>query len=93
MWPDNVMEAVDLGRSALLLATKLSLPLLLVGLVVGLAISILQAATQVQEQTLSFVPKILAVVATLFLLLPWFLAELIEYTEDLFIHMGEFFLR
>ncbi len=93
MWPDPVMEAVDLGRSALFLATKLSLPLLIVGLVVGLAVSILQAATQIQEQTLSFVPKILAVVATLFILLPWFLIELIDYTEDLFIHMGGFFLR
>ncbi len=93
MWSDPVMEAVDLGRSALWLSFKLSMPLLLVGLVVGLGVSILQAATQVQEQTLSFVPKMIAVVAALFFLLPWFLLEMIEYTEDLFIHMGGFFLH
>lgn len=93
MGADPVLEAVDIGRTALMLAIKLSLPLLVVGLVVGLFVSILQAATQIQEQTLSFVPKILAVVATLFIMLPWFLNELIDYTEDLFLHMGEYFLR
>lgn len=93
MGSDPVMEAVDLGRAALFLSIKLSLPLLLVGLVVGLVVSILQAATQVQEQTLSFVPKILAVVATLFILLPWFFSEMIEYTEDLIVNMGSLFLH
>lgn len=80
---DPVLEAVGWGREALVLTLKLSLPLLMIGLVVGVAVSILQAATQVQEQTLSFVPKIIAVVAALFIALPWFLTQLIEYTERL----------
>ena len=62
MGPDYVQTAVDMGREAMLVTLKLSMPLLMVGLVVGLVISVLQAATQVQEQTLSFIPKILAVV-------------------------------
>ncbi|MDQ7778496.1 MAG: flagellar biosynthesis protein FliQ [Planctomycetota bacterium] len=81
MGADPVLEAVAIGRDALLLAMKLSLPLLLVGLIVGVIVSIMQAATQVQEQTLTFVPKIIAVVAALFVALPWFLTQLIVYTE------------
>ena len=80
---DPVLQAVGWGREAIILTLKLSLPLLLIGLVVGVVISILQAATQVQEQTLSFVPKIVAVVGALFIGLPWFLTQLIEYTQKL----------
>jgi flagellar biosynthetic protein FliQ len=83
--------AVDLGREALMVALKLALPLLLVGLVVGVVISILQAATQVQEQTLTFVPKMFAVVGTLFILMPWFLTVLVEYTHELVRDMGTWF--
>ena len=83
--------AVDLGREALLVAVKLSLPVLLSGLVVGTLISIVQAATQVQEQTLSQVPKTFAVAAVVFLALPWLLAVLVEYTTSLVTGMGGFF--
>lgn len=84
---DPVLQAVGWGREALLLTLKLSLPLLMIGLIVGVLVSILQAATQVQEQTLSFVPKIVAVVAALFVGLPWFLTQVIEYTERLLTDM------
>jgi flagellar biosynthetic protein FliQ len=83
--------AVDLGREALLVAVKLSLPILLAGLVVGALISVVQAATQVQEQTLTQVPKTFAVAAVLFIALPWFLAVLVEYTTTLVANMGGFF--
>ncbi len=91
MVPDDMLQAIELGREALWLTLKLSLPLLLVGLVVGLVVSVLQAATQLQEQTLSFIPKIVAVVAVLFIALPWFLSQVIEYSEELFLKMGSLF--
>ena len=91
MPPDDLQVAVDLGREALVLTLKLSLPLLLVGLLVGMLVSILQAATQIQEQTLTFLPKILAVVATLFVIFPWLLSEIIDYTSSLVLHMGQLF--
>lgn len=83
--------AVDLGREALLLAAKLSLPVLLAGLVVGAVISVLQAATQVQEQTLNQVPKMFAIAAVLFVAMPWLLATLVEYTQELVKGMGTWF--
>jgi flagellar biosynthetic protein FliQ len=92
MPPDDMHVAVDLGREALLLSLKLSLPLLVVGLLVGVLVSIVQAATQVQEQTLTFLPKILAVAATLFAVLPWLLGELSDYTTALIRDMGRIFL-
>lgn len=84
-------QAVDVGRQALLVAVKLSLPLLLAGLIVGSLISLLQAATQVQEQTLNQVPKMFAIAATAFLALPWMLAVLAEYTRGLVTGMGTWF--
>ena len=92
MGSDHVQTAVDLARQAIWITILLSMPLLLVGLAVGLVISVLQAATQIQEQTLSFLPKILAVVAVLFGLLPWLLIQMMEYTTTLFMEMGRMFL-
>ena len=66
-------------------------PLLAVGLIVGLSVSIVQAVTQIQEQTLSFIPKILAVVGTLLLLMPWMLAVIVEYTRGLLLRLPENF--
>lgn len=87
----DLQQAVDIGRQALLVAVKLSFPVLLVGLVVGIIISILQAATQIQEQTLTFVPKMIAVVATLFIIMPWLLTVLMDYTQELMLEMGKWF--
>jgi flagellar biosynthesis protein FliQ len=84
---DLIQTAVDLSRRALMITLELSLPVLLVGMVVGFAISLLQAVTQIQEQTLSFIPKILAVAATLFLTLPWMLNVLVDYTREVILQM------
>jgi len=83
--------AVDLGREALWVAVKLSFPILLSALVVGALISVLQAATQLQDQTLNQVPKMFTVAAVVFVALPWILAALAEYTQDLVGGMGMWF--
>lgn len=74
---------VELSTQALELALRVALPLLLVGLVVGVAVSIFQAVTQIQEQTLSFIPKILALAGVLIVAGPWMLNQLLSYTTDL----------
>jgi flagellar biosynthetic protein FliQ len=74
---------VDLARQAILTALLLAGPLLAVALGVGLAISLFQALTQIQEQTLSFVPKLLAIAAVFLMGLPWMLQVLARYTTEL----------
>lgn len=80
------MEAklIGLGVETFKLALYLSLPMLLSGMIAGLAISIFQATTQINEMTLSFVPKILVVVGTLIFLMPWMLNSIIEYATNIF---------
>ena len=80
MTEDTVIQLVV---GAVELALKVGLPLLLVGLAVGLVISVFQAVTQIQEQTLTFIPKILATVAVLLVGGPWMLDQLLGYTADL----------
>ena len=80
MGPDTVLE---LSTQALEVALRVGLPLLGVGLVVGLAVSVFQAVTQIQEQTLSFIPKILATAAVLVVGGPWMLNQLLSYTAEL----------
>lgn len=75
---------VDLARRALLMALTLATPMLLVALVVGLLISVVQAVTQVQEQTLAFVPKLLAVAAVTLVGLPWMIQAAVRFTTELF---------
>lgn len=76
-------EIIDLARQAILLTIQMSLPALLVGLVVGVAIALVQALTQIQEMTLVFVPKIIAIFLTLFVMLPAMTASLIQFMEML----------
>ena len=85
---DGLQIAVDLGRGALLLAIKLSFPILISGLLVGVVISVLQAATQIQEQSINQVPKMFTVAAVVFLILPWLMTMLVDYTVDLVREMG-----
>jgi len=80
----SVGFAVQLLRSGVLQALLIAAPLLLVGLAVGLIISIFQATTSIQEQTLSFVPKIAAILGTLVLLGPWIMASMMQFTLRLF---------
>ncbi len=75
---------VDLARNAILLAFVLAGPMLVVALGVGLLVSIFQAVTQIQEQTLAFVPKLIAVAVVFLVALPWMLQLSVKYTSELF---------
>ncbi len=81
MTPEFVVE---FAKKAIILTIYLSMPLLGLGLVAGLVISVFQAVTQIQEMTLSFVPKILAVFLGLLFAAPWMLEELIAFTTNVF---------
>lgn len=81
MTPESVMA---LGTEAMKIALMLAAPLLLAALVAGLTISLLQAATQVNEMTLSFIPKILSVIAVIIIVGPWMLNLLLDYMRTLF---------
>ena len=81
---------VDLTTRMLHTALLLAAPPLLAGLVVGVAVSIFQAITQMQEQTLVLVPKILAVALVLLLCLPWMLQVLLTFTTTLFAHLPDY---
>jgi len=74
---------LDFARQAIWLTLKISAPLMLVALIVGVAVGLLQALTQIQEMTLTFVPKILAMFALLFVVLPYMGNELAEFTRAL----------
>ena len=80
MSPESV---VTIGRHALEMTLMLAAPLLLTALAVGLLVGIFQAATQINEMTLSFIPKLLAMAAVLALTGPWMIRELVEYTRGL----------
>ena len=77
-------EAIHLLARGIMVATELLLPVLIVSLVVGVTISLVQAATQVQEMTLSFAPKLGAILAVLVIMGPWMLGQLVDFTRDLF---------
>lgn len=76
---------IQIGNDAMLRVVYLSAPLLIAALVMGLFVSIIQAATQIQEQTLSFIPKLLAIAVALAIFGPWMLQTLISYTVDLYL--------
>ncbi|MRH30066.1 flagellar biosynthesis protein FliQ [Microbacterium sp. SYP-A9085] len=76
--------ALDIGAQALVIAAKLAAPILVTALVVGLAISLLQSITQVQEVTLSFVPKAIAVAVALLVAGNWMITEMIAFTNEMF---------
>ena len=84
MDPYDIDLAVELGQQTLWVAVKLAFPILLVGLFVGVSISVLQAATQIQEQTLTFVPKLVAVVLSLAISAPWIGGQLVRFTHLVF---------
>jgi flagellar biosynthesis protein FliQ len=74
---------ISLATQAMSLALKISIPLLGVGLIVGVLISVIQAVTSIQEQTLSFIPKVLAMAVVLVVGGPWMLNQLLSYTTEL----------
>lgn len=81
MTPEYV---VKLGQEAMMLVLMIGGPILIVALVVGLAVSIFQAVTQVHEMTLTFIPKIVAVGLTILLILPWMMQQVVDFTHRLF---------
>lgn len=76
-------QAIDLGREAIWTALLIGSPVLLSGMVVGLLIGLFQALTQIQEQTVAFVPKIVAMVLALSIALPWLIARMLQYSTEL----------
>ena len=79
----ELSTALELGRNAFYMALTTSAPILLIGLVVGLMISMFQAVTQLQEQTLTFVPKIAAMVIAASLFIPWIADRMINFTREM----------
>jgi flagellar biosynthesis protein FliQ len=77
-------SVVSICVSAMELALKIGLPLLLVGLIIGLVVSVFQAVTQIQEQTLSFIPKIIGLAVVLVVGGPWMLGQLVNWTQELY---------
>ena len=76
-------EAIDLGREALWMMLLIGSPILVAGMIVGLVISLFQALTQIQEQTVVFVPKIIVMLLVLSVSLPWLIAHMLQYTNEL----------
>jgi flagellar biosynthetic protein FliQ len=76
-------DAIELTRDALWIGMLISAPILITGMLIGLVIGLAQALTQIQEQTVAFVPKLLAMAVILSLTLPWLLNQFLQYSSDL----------
>lgn len=81
--------AIQIGREALFMVMLISAPMLGLGLLVGILVSIFQATTQIQEQTLSFIPKIVAVFVAIIFFGPWILGLLVDYTREIFLSLPQ----
>lgn len=81
---------IGFARQSIELTLVIALPMLGVGLGVGVLVSVLQAATQIQEMTLTFVPKIIAVFLALLISFPWIMDKMITYTQDIFLNFPEY---
>ncbi|MGV3484154.1 MAG: flagellar biosynthesis protein FliQ [Planctomycetaceae bacterium] len=80
--------AIDLCRDALMAAMIIGAPMLLVGMAAGLLIGLVQALTQIQDQTVSFVPKLVAMAAVMIVCMPWLLTKMMEFTRQVFENAG-----
>jgi len=80
----NASDVFGIGNQAIMVALEIGAPVMLLALAVGLVISILQALTQIQEMTLTFVPKILVIFVSLLVLMPFMLGTLVDFTQSLF---------
>ena len=81
---------IGFARQAIELTLLIAMPMLLVGLTVGLTVSIFQAATQIQEMTLSFIPKIIAIFLALLFAFPWIMDKMITFTTEIFIKFPQY---
>lgn len=84
---ETVISVIQESVTMILL---ISAPMLLIGLLVGLLVSVFQATTQIQEATLAFVPKIVAVLLSIVIFGPWMISSLVHYTEELFMNLNNF---
>ena len=85
----NQDTVINLATQAMMLALNIAGPILLVGLIVGLLVSIFQAVTSIQEQSLSFIPKIVAVAVLIVVLGPWMLGQLVSYAQNLYLSIPQ----
>ena len=83
----DAQEAVDLSREAMRVTMLIGAPVLLAGMAVGLVVGLLQAVTQIQEQTVSFVPKLVVMVVVLSVTLPWLIDQMVQYSHDLIVNI------
>ena len=81
----NQDTVVNLATQAMMLALKIAGPVLLLGLIIGLLVSIFQAVTSIQEQSLSFIPKVVGVAVLIVVLGPWMLNQLVTYAQNLYL--------
>jgi flagellar biosynthetic protein FliQ len=85
----NQDTVINLATQAMTLALKIAGPMLLMGLVIGLLVSIFQAVTSIQEQSLSFIPKIVGIAVLIVLLGPWMLSQLVTYAQNLYLSIPQ----
>ena len=85
----SVDQSIDVVKDLMLLCLKVSLPFLLSAMIIGLLVSFFQAITSLQEQTLTFVPKALVVVVVVFILFPWLINTMMDYTAETFNRMSQ----
>ncbi len=86
----NPEVVLSIAKDMIEITLFISLPIMAVGLVVGLLVSLLQSLTQMHEMTLTFVPKIIAVLVSLLFLLPWMMQKLVFYTENLIVNLPQY---
>ena len=84
----DATTAIDLCRTTLLSAVIIAAPMLIIGMVAGLLVGLMQALTQIQDQTVAFVPKILAMAGVLVICLPWLVTRMVEFTRVVFLNGG-----
>jgi flagellar biosynthetic protein FliQ len=82
-------QAIDIGRQAVMMTLLLSAPALIAATAVGLAIGLIQALTQVQDQTVSFVPKLVAMLIVVSLALPWLVTRMTDYSHNLIVNIPQ----
>ena len=85
----SVDQSIDVVKDLMMLCLKVSLPFLLSAMIIGLLVSFFQAITSLQEQTLTFVPKALVVVVVVFILFPWLINTMMDYTAETFNRMSQ----
>ena len=79
----DTQQTIDIGREAMMMALVLGMPVLLAGLAVAVLVGLLQALTQIQDQTISFISKLVAMVVALGLCLPWLVERMVQYSQTL----------